>query len=188
MDSGIALLLGGSCADLSATLHAVELAKRTTAIVHVVFTDSGEAETRPGPGGKAEDKRRYTAGELIALARWLGDVEAVTIHIHRLDSLADGLVARFIREYRIFCLIVGAGNQGAAKRHNTWVEKLRRHLAAESRGLAPSLWSVVMEPWDEPMFERIIARFKLAGWSMAAIATFTGLTKMEKNTIPPDDR
>ncbi|MFH1019136.1 MAG: hypothetical protein V1782_00785 [Pseudomonadota bacterium] len=46
MEAGIALLLTGACADLPAVVHAIDLAKRTTGIVHAVFRAERKAEKK----------------------------------------------------------------------------------------------------------------------------------------------
>ncbi|MFZ5775243.1 MAG: hypothetical protein ACOY3Z_07150 [Thermodesulfobacteriota bacterium] len=165
MDSGIALLLGGSSADLSAILHAIELARRTTGIVHVVFLDS-HAPPSPRLASAAKDATsagRSQAGQLIALTSWLGNAEEVVIHIHHLQALHDGEMINFIREYRIFCLIVGADDRGAAKRHANWLNRIRHRLAGKDGVTAASLWSVITEPWDAPTVARMITGLRQSG-------------------------
>lgn len=168
MTVGIALLLKGSSADLSATLHAIELAKRTTGVVHAVFVGNQVALER----GKREDAG--WAEQFVALVRWLGDVEQVSVHIHLLESLADDLLVRFCCTYRIFCLVLGAGNREAIIRKTAWFEQLRRQIAKEQKWFLPTLWSVIIEPWEEPVFEQIINRMKKGGWGTAAISRLAG--------------
>ena len=71
MKTGVALLLRGSPADLSATLHAIELAKRTTGIVHAVFMEQGGTHKGTDPGRETENNTQPLTGQFIALASWL---------------------------------------------------------------------------------------------------------------------
>ncbi|MDP3694707.1 MAG: hypothetical protein Q8R42_01180, partial [Desulfocapsaceae bacterium] len=128
MKTGVALLLRGSPADLSATLHAIELAKRTTGIVHAVFMEQGGTHKGKDPGRETENDTQPLAGQFIALANWLGDVAEVTVHIHRLESMADDLLVRFLCNYRIFYLILGAEDRSSLKRKTAWIARLRRRL------------------------------------------------------------
>ena len=169
MKTGIALLLRGSPADLSATLHAIELAKRTTGIVHAVFMEQGGTNKGKNHGEETENNTQDLAGQFIALASWLGDVKEVAIHIHRLESMADELMVRFLCKYRIFCLILGAEDRSSLKRKTAWIERLRRRLGEKGDCYLPQLWSVIIPPWDDLVFARIIAGFTRAAWSTSAI-------------------
>ena len=169
MKTGVALLLRGSPADLSATLHAIELAKRTTGIVHAVFMEQGGTHKGKDPGRETENDTQPLAGQFIALASWLGDVAEVTVHIHRLESMADELLVRFLCNYRIFCLILGAEDRSSLKRKTAWIERLRRRLGEKEDCFLPQLWSVIIQPWDDLVFARIIAGFTRAAWSTSAI-------------------
>lgn len=173
MNVGIALLLRGSPADLSATIHAIELAKRTTGVVHAVFMEQGGADKGKDPGEETEYDTQTLNGQLIALASWLGDVEEVSIHIHRLESMADELLVQFFCEYRIFCLILGATDRSALKRKTAWIERLRRRLSDRKDCFLLHLWSVIIPPWDDLTFAHIIAGFTRAAWSTSAIEMLT---------------
>ncbi|MDO9041002.1 MAG: hypothetical protein Q7U64_01495 [Desulfocapsaceae bacterium] len=169
MKTGVALLLRGSPADLSATLHAIELAKRTTGIVHAVFMEQGGKHKGKDPGRETENDTQPLAGQFIALANWLGDVAEVTVHIHRLESMADDLLVRFLCNYRIFYLILGAEDRSSLKRKTAWIARLRRRLDEQDDCFLPQLWSVIIQPWNDLVFARIIAGFKRAAWSTSAI-------------------
>jgi len=169
MKTGIALLLRGSPADLSATLHAIELAKRTTGIVHAVFMVQGGTNKGKNPERQTENDPQTLAGQFIALASWLGDAAEVTVHIHRLESLADELLVRFLCEYRIFCLILGAEDRSSQKRKTAWIARLQRRLGERGDCFLPQLWSVIIPPGDDLVFARIIAGFTQATWSTSAI-------------------
>ena len=169
MKTGVALLLRGSPADLSATLHAIELAKRTTGIMHAVFMEQGGKHKGKDPGRETENDTQPLAGQFIALANWLGDVAEVTVHIHRLESMADDLLVRFLCNYRIFYLILGAEDRSSLKRKTAWIARLRRRLDEKDDCFLPQLWSVIIQPWDDLVFARIIAGFKRAAWSTSAI-------------------
>lgn len=171
MTPGIALLLKGSSADLSATLHAIELAKRTTGIVHAVFVEKKEEAGRVA--AKARESGRRTE-QFMALARWLGDAERVIVHIHKLESLADDLLVRFCCANRIFCLVLGAGDRAATERKAAWFERFRRRISGEQDWFLPAPWSVIIEPWEEPVFEQVINRLKKGAWSTAAISSLAG--------------
>lgn len=170
MNLGIALLLRGSSADLSATLYAIELAKRTSGIVHAVFMQQREVD----PGEETEKDTRSGTDQLIQLVRLLGDAEDITIHIHMLEGLSDEVLVRFVCEHRIFCLILGARSQGAANRKNAWVARLRRRLSRTDDCFLPPLWSVVIKPWDDPFFEDRISGFSRSAWSATAIRLLAG--------------
>ncbi len=168
MTLGIALLLKGSSADLSATLQAFELAKRTTGVVHAVFVGKRAAKGKGGCEGAG------CAEQFMALTRWLGDVEQVSVHIHMLESLADDLLVRFCCTYRIFCLLLPVGDRSAIVRKNAWFERLRRRIAKERNWFLPALWSVIIEPWDEPVFEHVVNRMKKGAWGAAAVSSLAG--------------
>ena len=169
MKTGVALLLRGSPADLSATLHAIELAKRTTGIVHAVFMEQGGIHKKKDSERETENNPQPLTGQFIALASWLGDVAEVTVHIHRLESMADELLIRFFCNYRIFCLILGAEDRSSLKRKTAWIARLRRRLGEREDCFLPQLWSVIIPPWDDLEFARIISGFTRATWSTSAI-------------------
>ncbi|MGV1100534.1 hypothetical protein ACUUL3_14155 [Thiovibrio sp. JS02] len=149
MNLGIALLLRGSSADLSAALHSIELARRTTGVVHAVFLEQGQQGQKTDPGEEGKTVKQGWKGQLAALAGLFGDAEEVTVHIHLLESLADEPLLRFLCEYRIFCLILGAGDQSSVKRKTAWLKRLRRRLSGRRDCFLPPLWSVIIKPRDE---------------------------------------
>jgi hypothetical protein len=169
MKTGIALLLRGSPADLSATLHTIELAKRTTGIVHAVFMEQRGTNKGKNPGEKREHDTQTLTEQFIALISWLGDRAEVTVHIHRLESMADELLVRFLCKYRIFCLILGVEDRSSQKRKTAWIARLRRRLCEKGDCFLPQLWSMIIPPWDDVVFARIISGFKRTAWSTAAI-------------------
>ena len=187
MNLGIALLLRGSPADLSATLHTIELAKRTTGAVHAVFMEPGGA----GPGEGGEGDSRTLAGQFIALASWLGDAAGVAIHFHRLESRTDALLLRFLCEYRIFCLVLGADGPRSLKRESAWVARLRHRLAEKEGCFLPHLWSVIIPPWDDHAITRIMAGFSRPAWGTNPIEILAGSLRNDlkgfDNTTGPDD-
>jgi hypothetical protein len=156
MSLGIALLLMGSSADISAALQSIELAKRTTGVVHAVFVESGWVDKGASPGEEMERQGPTSAKRLMALVNGLGDLEEVAIYSHLLESLADELLIRFVCEYRIHCLILGVENQEEVKQRSAWVEKIRRRLARERNCFLPHLWSVIIRPWERAVFEQIV--------------------------------
>lgn len=172
MTTGIALLLKGSGADLSATLHAIELAKRTTGLVHAVFVGKRLAKERNAASDQAGGYER--AGGVIKLLRWLGDVEQVNVHIHMVESLTDDLLVRFCCTYRIFCLVLGAADRNAMARKAVWFNRLQRRLSGERAWFLPVPWSVIIEPWGKPVFEQVINRLKKGTGSTAAVSNLTG--------------
>ena len=174
MNVGIALLLRGSSADLSAALHSIELAKRTTREVHAVLLQRREDGRSKEAGEEGEHGRHSWNGQFTALAGLLGDAAEITVHIHLLDSLADEQLLRFLCEYRIFCLIQGARDRRAARRKNAWVDRLRQRLAGLQDCFLPPLWSVIIEPWDDPAFETHLTGFTRATWSTTAMKMLAG--------------
>ncbi len=169
MKTGIALLLWGSPADLSATLHAIELAKRTTGIVHAVFMEQEGINQGKNLGKEAKEETQSLTEQFIMLIRWLGDVAEVAVHIHRLEGMADELLIRFLCNYQIFCLILGIHNRSEQRRKNAWIARLRQRLSEQRDCFLPQLWSVIIQPWDDLVFARIIAGFTRAEWSTSAI-------------------
>lgn len=153
MEAGIALLLTGACADLPAVVHAIDLAKRTTGIVHAVFRAERNADKKSKVFGE-------TRGEIISLATGLGSQEGVSIHTHILERLSGEPLVRFLCAQRIFCLVLGVSDQQAFTRKTAWIDLLRTQLAARNNWYLPVLWSVVVTPWDDPSLERIITRCK----------------------------
>ena len=169
MDLGIALLLRGSSADLSAILHAIELAKRTSRVVHAVILKQGGTGTGRDPEEEANYNRDSGTGQLITLVRLLGDEKDVTIHIHMLEGQADDLLIHFVCEHRICCLVQGAGNQKAVQRKTAWIERLRHRLSGKEDCFLPPPWSVIIQPWDDAAFEETISGFNRAPWSSSVI-------------------
>lgn len=150
MEAGIALLLTGSSADLSATIHAIELARRTTGIVHAV-----------GKKGMQIGGRRSVAREkqqqLVSLATRLGDQEGVRIHTHILERLTGEPLIRFLCAHRIFCLVLGVNDRKGFERKSVWVNLLRRQLQTSEKWYLPDLWSAIMTPWDASTLELAIS-------------------------------
>lgn len=153
MEAGIALLLTGVCADLPAVVHAIDLAKRTTGIVHVVF----RAEQKVARKSRAFAETR---GEFISLATRLGSQEGVSIHTHILERMAGEPLLRFLCTQRIFCLVLGVGDQQAFARKTAWVDLLRKQLVARDNWYLPVFWSVIVTPWDDPALAHLIGRCK----------------------------
>ena len=153
MEAGIALLLTGACADLPAVVHAIDLAKRTTGIVHAVFRAERKADKKNKAFGE-------TRGDLISLATALGHQEGVSIHTHILERMEGEPLLRFLCTQRIFCLVLGVGDQQAFARKSAWVDLLRKQLVARDNWYLPVFWSVIITPWDDPALEHIIARCK----------------------------
>lgn len=165
MEAGIALLLTGACADLPAVVHAIDLAKRTTGIVHVVF----RAEPKPARNGKGFAEIR---GELISLATGLGSREGVRIHTHILERMAGEPLLRFLCIQRIFCLVLGVSDQQAFARQTAWIELIRKQLAARDNWYLPAFWSVIVTPWDDYALEHLISRCKRLAPSSSVVGTF----------------
>ena len=164
MEAGIALLLTGACADLPAVVHAIDLAKRTTGIVHAAFRAERKAERKSKAFGE-------TRGDLISLATGLGSQEGISIHTHILERLSGEPLLRFLCAQRIFCLVLGVSDQQAFERKTAWIDLLRKQLAARNNWYQPVLWSVVTTPWDDPALERIITRCKQSAPSSAVVET-----------------
>ncbi len=171
MEAGIALLLTGACADLPAVVHAIDLAKRTTGIVHAVFRTERKADRKSKAFGE-------TRGDLISLATGLGSQEGVSIHTHILERMSGEPLVRFLCVHRIFCLVLGVGDQQAFERKTAWIDLLRKQLVASDHWYLPVLWSVIITPWDDPALERIITRCKQTVSSSSVVETLIdGLRK-----------
>lgn len=162
MEAGIALLLTGACADLPAVVHAIDLAKRTTGIVHAVFRAERNADQKNKAFGE-------TRGEIISLATGLSSQEGVRIHTHILERLSGEPLVRFLCAQRIFCLVFGVSDQQAFERKTAWIDSLRKQLVARENWYLPVLWSVVVTSWDDPALERIITRCKQSAPSSAVM-------------------
>lgn len=156
MSLGIALLLRGASADIPAVLQSIELAKRTTGVVHAVFVENGWVGKGENSGAERECQGQSSVKPLMALVAGLGDLEEVATHSHLLESLSDELLIRFVCEYRIHCLILGVENQEEVKQRSAWVEKIRRQLKRERSCFLPHLWSVIIRPWEGAGFEQIV--------------------------------
>lgn len=185
MIGGIALLLRGSPVDLSATFRAIELAKRTTGTVHAVLVQQEGADTGKDFGEEANSEVGIQAGQFVALAGWLGDVEGVAIHIHRLDSSADEQLIQFLCEYRIFCLVLGVESQRLLRQKTLWVAQLRRLLIKKVDCFCPRLWSVIIPPGNEKEYAELLDRCAQAVGSVSAIGTLVdnlrnGLKRLNK--------
>lgn len=166
MEAGIALLLTGACADLPAVVHAIDLAKRTTGIVHVVFRAAPKSASKGK--GFAE-----TRGELISLATGLGSQEGVSLQTHILEKIAGEPLLRFLCTQRIFCLVLGVSDQQAFARQTAWIELLRKQLVARDNWYLPVFWSVIVTPWDDPALEYLISRCKRLAPSSTVVAMFS---------------
>ncbi len=158
MTGGIALLLRGSPADLSAIFHAIELAKRTTGVVHAVLMEQGGTSKGPNSGEEVKNETRTFAGQFIVLVNLLGEVEGVAVHIHGLDSMADELWIRFFCENRIFCLIIGVGSRSLLRRKTAWVARLQRLLTKREDCFLPRFWSVIIPPGNDREYVQLIDR------------------------------
>jgi len=153
MEAGIALLLTGTCADLPVLVHAIDLAKRTTGIVHAVFRVERKEERKNEPF-------RETRRDLISLTTELGSQEGVDTHTHILERMSGEPLIRFLCAHRIFCLVLGVSDQQTFERKTVWIDLLRRQLAARDNWYLPVLWAVIITPGDDPALERIITRCK----------------------------
>lgn len=182
MAIGIALLLSGSSGDLSAIIHAIELAKRTTGLVHAVFINDGPAEERKAKGEGAEKyDTRLTREQLITLATRLSDVENVNIHLHVLESLAEAMLVRFLCAYKIFCLILGVDDQPSLEHRRVWIDRLRQRLKGERDWYLPAFWSVLVRQGDELDFEDVFTRFKEEAWSVSGGKMFAADLQKDLN-------
>jgi len=151
MGTGIAILIKGDSADLLASLHAIELAKRTTNVVHaVVIGLDGEGKSRGN--GNRDNRIR----DPLLLAVWLGQADGVKVHYHTLVDASDEELLAFVRTHRIFCLIIGAPTQLAMQREARWIEDLRSKLVNDAHWYLRSFWVLVTEPWDSNAFDRVV--------------------------------
>ena len=150
MEAGIALLLTGASVDLSVTIHAVELARRTTGILHAVCKADRTAD------GKRSTARE-TQEQVVSLATRLGNQEGVRIHTHILERLTGDPLIRFLCAHRIFCLVLGVNDRKGFERKTVWVNLLRKQLQTSENWYLPDLWSVIMTPWDASTLERAIS-------------------------------
>lgn len=150
MESGIALLLTGASADLSATIHALELARRTTGILHAVCKKGRRS------GGK-RTAARETPEQLVSLATRLGNQEGVRIHTHILERLTGEPLIRFLCAHRIFCLVLGVNDRKEFMRKGVWLNLLRHQLQTSENWYLPDLWSAVITPWDASTLELAIS-------------------------------
>ena len=150
MEAGIALLLTGANVDLSATIHAVELSRRTTGILHVVCKADRKAD-----GKKRAERERLE--EFVSLATRLANQEGVRIHTHILERLTGEPLIRFMCAHRIFCLVLGVNDRKGFERKTLWVNLLRRQLQTNENWYLQDLWSVIMTPWDATTLERAIS-------------------------------
>ena len=150
MEAGIALLLTGASVDLSATIHAVELARRTTGILHAVCKADRKA-------AKKSPEARETQEQFVSLATRLGNQEGVRIHTHILERLTGEPLIRFLCAHRIFCLVLGVNDRKGLERKTVWVNLLRHQLQTSRNWYLPDLWSVIMTPWDASTLERAIS-------------------------------
>jgi hypothetical protein len=150
MEAGIALLLTGASADLSATIHAVELARRTTGILHAICKRG-----RRDGGKRAAAKE--TPEQLVSLAIRLCNQEGVRIHTHILERLTGEPLIRFLCAHRIFCLVLGVNDRQGFMRKGVWVNLLRQQLKDNENWYLPDLWSAIITPWDASTIELAIS-------------------------------
>lgn len=150
MKSGIALLLTGASVDLAATIHAVELARRTTGILHTVSKACRKNDVMSfSTEGMPE--------QYVSLATRIGNQHGVRTHAHILERLTGQPLIRFLCEQRIFCLVLGVNDQKGFERKTVWVNLLRKQLQASVNWYLSDLWSVIMTPWDAVNLGRAIA-------------------------------
>ena len=150
MEAGIALLLTGASVDLSATIHAVALARRTTGILHAVCKADRKVEKKKLAAREAQE-------QFVSLATRLANQEGVKIHTHILERLTGEPLIRFLCAHRIFCLVLGVNDRKGFERKTLWVNLLRRQLQTSENWYLPDLWSVIMTPWDASTLERAIS-------------------------------
>ena len=165
MQPGIALLLRDACPDLAATVHAIELAKRTGGVVHAIFTGEN-CQDGMGKGGKEAinyDNTTFWA-RILSLATWWSEKSGVKLHLHLLEDFADASLLRLCRAYSIFCLVTGVGNRHGMKREASRVVRLRKRLAAEDAYSNQVFWSVIIPAWHDFAFESVITRFEKVVW------------------------
>ncbi len=148
MENGIAILIKGDSADLQASLHAIELATRTTKVVHAVLFGMDE---KSGDGNRDNRFR-----DPLLNAVWLGQARGVTVHCHTLTHASHEELLAFFRANRIFCLIIGAQSPPAERQEVQWVEELRRKLESDAHWYLHTFWVLVTKPWDNTAFERVV--------------------------------
>ena len=156
-ETGIAILIKGGSADLLASLHAIELAKRTTNVVHAVVVGV-DGENNPNGGARSRNggNRDHRIREPLLLAAWLGRAEGVKVSYHTLIDATEEELLSFFRAHRIFCLIIGAPTQLAMQRESRWVEDLRSKLVNDANWYLRSFWVLVTEPWSNTVFDRVV--------------------------------
>lgn len=174
MEAGIALLLTGAVADPSAVVHAVELARRTTGILHTAYKAERKAERK---GEEASETQK----QAVSLLSTLGDQAGVRIHTHILERLTGEPLIRFLCAHRIFCLVLGVTDRKGLKRKSAWVNLLRKQLQTEKNWYLPVLWSVIMTPWDASTLECVI--FEINGRSRAVMPGGSSLADGERADI-----
>ncbi len=174
MEAGIALLLTGAVADPSAVVHAVELARRTTGILHTACKAERKAERK---GEEASETQK----QAVSLLSTLGDQAGVRIHTHILERLTGEPLIRFLCAHRIFCLVLGVTDRKGLKRKSAWVNQLRKQLQTEKNWYLPVLWSVIMTPWDASTLEYVV--FEINGRSRAVTPGGSSLADGERTGI-----
>lgn len=156
-ETGIAILIRGDSADLMASLHAIELAKRTTNVVHAVIIGmDGESTPTGGSRSRAGGNRDHRIREPLLLAAWLGRAEGVKVSYHTLIDATEEELLSFFRAHRIFCLIIGAPTQLALQRESRWAEDLRSKLVNDAHWYLRSFWVLVTAPWNNTVFDRVV--------------------------------
>jgi hypothetical protein len=179
MQLGIALLLWDASPDLAATVHAIELAKRTGGIVHAIFAGAGDQRRNSSKTKEAQQNSRSTSiAQIISLATWWSEKQGVKVHLHMLDSLSDAALLRLCGAYRIYCLVTGVSSRHSLKREVMRVARLRRRLAAPGNSDNPILWSVIIRAWHDFAFEPIVSRFEKVVWQKDHDCPPTGLLQI----------
>lgn len=178
MQLGIALLLRDISPDLAATVHAIELAKRTGGIVHAIFTGAGDQRRNSSDTEETQQNRSTSIAQIVSLAMWWSEKQGVKVHLHMLDSLGDTALLRLCSAYRIYCLVAGVGNRQSLKREVMRVARLRKRLAGSGNSDHPILWSVIIRAWRDSAFEPIVNRFEKVVWQKDHDSPQTGLLQI----------
>ncbi len=160
MRLGIALFMGGSFADLTASIQAIEFGKRTNSFVHAVFLGNDVCHEEGLEGRSATHQPGTGSTEIIGLITWLGSIEGVPVQSHVMEGATDKALIEFLCVHRVFCLIAGARDNAALRDKRAWANSLREQLAKENRWYLPSFWSIIMEPWDDKTLTRVIAQLE----------------------------
>jgi len=147
MAKGIALLLQGTTADLSATLYAVSLAARVAGKIHAgLFL--------PGKGGSTLRQGK----ELLALVVKLSQARAIPFEVHDLSAGGEPELLGFLERCRIGCLVLGVSGRRDRQRKTEWVERLRQAMTAKGRGKQTGFWTVLVDPWGREIALTVLER------------------------------